>query len=63
MMVLTKPADLSYPNAEVVTAVGDSLSLVPNVTGDPITYSFQGSLPQGLQFNQDTEEIAGIATT
>ena len=62
-MVLTKPADLSYPKAEVVTAVGDSLSLVPTVTGDLITYTLQGNLPQGLQFNQDTGEITGIATT
>ena len=63
MKVLTKPTALSYPKTEYVIAVGESISLVPTMNGDLITFSFQGNLPNGLHFNQATGEIAGKPTT
>ena len=63
MMVLTKPAALSYPKTECILAVNEPISFVPTVTGDLLTFSLQGSLPNDLKLNNSTGVISGKPTT
>src|ERR1700761_4724991 len=60
----TAPTNLAYPQTNVVTPVGQAITIdTPSVSGAPTSFTVSPALPAGLNLSASTGAISGTPTS